>query len=344
VKLSDFRYDLPEQLIAQVPLSKRDASSMLLLDRRTGATSHHGFADLPALLTGKELIVYNDTRVIPARIWARKPSGGRVEVLALRVLSDHTFEAMTRSSRALRQGIDLTTDRSGRTLRIVSIPEPGRAVIETAGGQGALELVLAEGKTPLPPYIKRLPEGDDADDRLRYQTMFAALDGSVAAPTAGLHFTPLIVRQLRQRGCRLVPITLHVGPGTFQPVRVENVEKHIMEREFFELSETSAREINRAREQGRPVMAVGTTSVRCLESVGRTGKVVAGKGDTELFIYPGYEFKIVDRLFTNFHLPGSSLIMLVSALAGRKNVLAAYREAVARKYRFYSYGDCMLVV
>jgi len=343
LRLEDFQYDLPDRLIAQEALLDRAASRMLVLDRTTGKVVHRNFSDLPGLLTGNETIIYNDTRVIPARMWAKKESGGRVEVLALRMLSPRRFEAMTKSSKALRADMTLTLDKTGEKLAVVDVPQPGRAVVETPEGSPAMAVIHDEGTTPLPPYIRRQAHWDDSADRHRYQTIFAQEEGSVAAPTAGLHFTPEVVAAIEARGCNMVPITLHVGPGTFLPVRVDNVKEHEMEVEHYTVSTDSASRINAALEAGRPVLAIGTTSVRCIESAGRSGRVQPGPGSTDLFIYPGYDFKVVSNMVTNFHLPGSTLIMLVSALAGRPNVLAAYGEAVRQEYRFYSYGDCMLI-
>lgn len=344
MNLSDFEYNLPEELIAQQGLAERDGSRMLVLNRHSGAVEHSAFASLSVHLTGRELILYNNSKVMPARIFARKESGGRVELLALRVLSPHRFEAMTRTSKPLRVGQLLRPERDAGTVLIVDLPAPGRAVVEVEPGTTAIDLIFAAGKMPLPPYIRRSPESDDGADLTRYQTIFADPVGSVAAPTAGLHFTPNAVAELRAMGCQFAEVTLHVGPGTFLPVRVENIEEHFMETEHYEITPTTAAAIATAREEGRPILAVGTTTVRTLESAAlANGTVPPGPGASQLFIYPGYRFKVVDKMITNFHLPGSTLIMLVSALAGRENILRAYGEAVARKYRFYSYGDCMLI-
>lgn len=339
--LSDFHYDLPEELIAQQPLSRRDASRMMVLHRTTQGIEHRNVAELPDLLSGNETLVVNDSRVIPARMWARKPSGGAVELLVVRLLPDR-FEAMTRASKPPRTGQSLRLARTGQTVVIEAIPEPGRAILSCDGPP--LPLIQEEGSIPLPPYIRRDRGWDEQADRERYQTVYARPEGSVAAPTAGLHFTPELLDRIRARGCRVAPLTLHVGPGTFQPVRTENVEEHRMEEERFSVTEGTAAEVNRAKEDGRPVLAVGTTSVRCLESAGASGRLVPGEGATSLFIRPGHEFQVVDRMLTNFHLPGSTLILLVAALAGKDLVLRAYAEAVRERYRFYSYGDCMLIV
>lgn len=339
---SDFTYDLPEELIAQEPAATRDGSRMLVLDD-DGHIQHRIFRDFSDLLRGDELLVFNDSRVIPARMWARKPSGGRVELLVLRILPDGTALSMTRSSKPLTIGLELTLDQTGEALQVIAIPEPGRAQLRCPGPGAFLELLHREGAPPLPPYIRRAPHWKDETDRSRYQTVYAANDGSVAAPTAGLHFTDEILARLRSRGVPSARITLHVGPGTFQPVRCQRVEDHVMQTEHFVVSQEAADLINRGIQEGRRILAVGTTTVRCLETAGASGKILPGESSSNIFIYPGYKFRIVHGLLTNFHLPGSTLIMLVSALAGRERVLAAYESAVAQRYRFYSYGDCMLI-
>ena len=343
MKLSDFQYELPERLIAQQPLDRRDESRMMLLDPAHPENRHHKFMNLPGLLTGDEVIVYNDTKVFPARIHAIKPTGGAVELLILRVLEPGLCEAMTRSSKPIRPGLVLTIAGTDGKVVVREVPSAGRAVVSVDGGGSVLDLADRFGSTPLPPYIRRPMGWDDREDRLRYQTVYARESGSVAAPTAGLHFTPAIMQAAREKGCLLAPITLHVGPGTFQPVRVEDIERHRMETEFFHVTPQAADLVNQAKAESRPVLAVGTTSVRCLETAGSSGLVQPGSSSSDLFIRPGYQFNIVEQLITNFHLPGSSLIMLVSALAGRDNVMAAYRQAVELEYRFYSYGDCMLI-
>lgn len=345
MKRSHFEYDLPEELIAQEPPESRDGARMLVVDRRTGRLQHRRFVDLPSLLAGDELIVYNDTRVFPARLWASKETGGKVELLALQLLEDSAFVAMTRSSKGLRAGRKLTLARTGIKLSVAELLAGGRARLQAPAGTELMKLFEEEGTTPLPPYIRREVLADDAADRERYQTIFAREPGSVAAPTAGLHFSPTVKESLRELGCGLAPVTLHVGPGTFQPVRVDTVENHRMEGEHYTVPEETAAAVNAARSEGRPVLAIGTTTVRCLESaVGEGGTVAGGPGYSELFIYPGFRFRAVDRLLTNFHLPGSTLLMLVSALAERDLIMSVYEEAVKERYRFYSYGDCMLIV
>jgi S-adenosylmethionine:tRNA ribosyltransferase-isomerase len=344
VNLSDFEYHLPEELIAQQALESRDGSRMLVLNKLNGQLTNSKFSDLGNFLRGNELILYNNSKVMPARIFVRKESGGRVELLALRILTPQRFEAMTRSSKPLRVGQTLIPERSDELLCIIDLPAPGRAIVEVSAESSAIVFIHAAGKMPLPPYIRRQPDADDGIDQTRYQTIFADSIGSVAAPTAGLHFTPERVANLKEKGCQFAEVTLHVGPGTFQPVRVDNIEDHEMETEHFEVSEKTSMAIAQAKAEGRPILAVGTTTVRTIETAAQSdGTVPSGPGASQLFIYPGYKFKVIDKMITNFHLPGSTLIMLVSALAGRKEILAAYEEAVREKYRFYSYGDCMLI-
>ncbi len=344
MNLSDFEYHLPEELIAQQALEDRDASRMLVLDKLSGQINNSSFSELGSFLQGNELVLYNNSKVMPARIFVRKESGGRVELLALRILTPQRFEAMTRTSKPLRIGQQLIPERSDELLTIVDLPAPGRAIVEVAPVSSAIVFIHAAGKMPLPPYIRRRAEADDRIDQTRYQTIFADPIGSVAAPTAGLHFTPQRVAKLKEQGCQFAEVTLHVGPGTFQPVRVDNIEEHEMETEHFEVSEKTSQAIARAKAEGRPIVAVGTTTVRTIETAARSdGSVPSGSGSSQLFIYPGYKFKVIDKMITNFHLPGSTLIMLVSALAGRESILAAYQEAVRERYRFYSYGDCMLI-
>lgn len=340
--LSDFHYDLPPELIAQAPAERRDGSRMMLLDRHSGAVRHHQFVDLPDLLKGNELLIYNDTRVFPARIWAHKASGGRVELLVLRFLDDTRVEAMTRTSKPLRAGLSLTTVRTAVPLLVAEVPRNGRAILQFPA-PGARHWVHQEGVTPLPPYIHRSEAEDRPLDQERYQTVFAREEGSVAAPTAGLHFTQEVLDRLAAKGIQRVPVTLHVGPGTFEPVRCNDVTHHRMEGEYFEVPEATAEAVRKAKAEGRPVITVGTTTTRCVETASASGSLMAGPGYSEIFIYPGYQFRTIDGLLTNFHLPESTLMMLVSALAGRDSILAAYRNAVENRYRFYSYGDCMLI-
>ncbi len=360
LRLSDFDYTLPPEAIAQEPARPRDASRLLVLDRRTGATAHHRFRDLPRLLRPGDLLVLNDTRVVPARFTARRATGGRIEGCFLRALADGRWEVLLAGRGRLRPGETLrVVDRRDRTRARFHLEErdegglwrvrPAGPREESSGAAGApdpLRLLSAVGRPPLPPYIRRRP-GDPrtARDRRAYQTVYARRAGAVAAPTAGLHFTPRVFRALEARGIRRATVTLHVGLGTFQPVRTERPAEHRMHEEWFEVSEAAAAAVNRARAEGRRVVAVGTTTVRTLETVARPdGTVVPARGTTDLFIYPPYRFRVVDAMITNFHLPRTTLLMMVSAFAGRERVLAAYREAVRLGYRFYSYGDAMLIV
>ncbi|MBS1817229.1 MAG: tRNA preQ1(34) S-adenosylmethionine ribosyltransferase-isomerase QueA [Acidobacteria bacterium] len=348
----EFDFDLPAELIAQEPPAERGTSRLLHLDRGTGAIAHHTVADLPRLLRKGDLLVVNNTRVFPARLLGRRdPSGGAVECLLVTRLvppdaaGAELWEALVHPGQKLKPGARVVF--GGPVTLHGEILERrffGRRVVRLWAEDGGPvdRAVDAIGHIPLPPYIKR---PDAAADRDRYQTVFAQTRGSIAAPTAGLHFTPAILEALTAAGIQRVEITLHVGYGTFQPIRVDEVEAHRMETEHFEVSEAAATAINAALDEGRRVVAVGTTTTRTLESIGRAhgGRIEPGRGSTDLFIYPGFEFRILGGLFTNFHLPQSSLLMLVSAFAGRDHVLNAYREAVAHRYRFYSYGDAMLI-
>jgi S-adenosylmethionine:tRNA ribosyltransferase-isomerase len=347
VDLLDFDYDLPRDLIAQEPAADRSGARLLRLDRQTGTITHSSIASLPHFLIPGDLLVANDTRVFPARLLGRRvPSGGSVECLLIARLHDDVWEALMHPGQKLRIGGRVVFDGLPEIHgEVLERKFHGRRVIRlwTIDGSAVDDAVDAIGHVPLPPYIKR---SDRPEDRERYQTVFARARGSVAAPTAGLHFTRELTRRLTERGVQIIEVTLHVGYGTFQPVRVSRVEDHRVERERFEISDPAAAAINRALDEGRRVVAVGTTTTRALETAARIGggRVSAGAGETELFIYPGFEFRVLRGLLTNFHLPRSSLLMLVAAFAGRERVLAAYREAVARRYRFYSYGDAMLIL
>jgi S-adenosylmethionine:tRNA ribosyltransferase-isomerase len=338
VKKSDFHFDLPEELIAQEPLAERSASRLLVADARTGALADRMFRDLPELLVPGDLVVFNDTRVIPARLYGRKDSGGAVEVLIERVVGRREVVAQARASKALQAGRTVALE-DGTVLRVLGrAGEFWRLRFET---DEPLEAVLARvGHMPLPPYIKR---ADAASDRERYQTVFAATPGAVAAPTAGLHFDPPLLARLAERGIESGHVTLHVGAGTFQPVRGDDIRGHVMHSEWLNVGAELVAKARAARARGRRVVAIGTTVVRALETASQGGQLAPYAGETQIFIYPGYRFRSVDALVTNFHLPESTLLMLVSALAGREFVLDAYRHAVAQRYRFFSYGDAMLV-
>jgi S-adenosylmethionine:tRNA ribosyltransferase-isomerase len=335
VRRADFSYELPEELIAQVPLTERSASRLLVLDGRTGQVADRMFRDLPELLRAGDLLVFNDTRVVAARLLGFKPSGGRVEIFLERPFGERGALVQLRASKAIREELEIATE--GGSVRVVA--KHGE-LWEVALPAPALEFFERWGEVPLPPYIRRVP---GADDRKRYQSIFAEHAGAVAAPTASLHFDQALIRELDSRGVSRAFVTLHVGAGTFQPVRVDDIESHVMHAERVTVSDAACDAINRTRSNGGRVIAVGTTVARSLESAGLSGDLKSFSGDTSLFITPGFTFRVVDALITNFHLPESTLLMLVSAFAGREHVLAAYRHAVQLRYRFFSYGDAMFV-
>jgi S-adenosylmethionine:tRNA ribosyltransferase-isomerase len=348
-RVTDFDFALPDDLIAQEPSPIRGGSRLMVIDRESGSILHRRFSDLPALLRGGDLLIVNDTRVFPARlIGTRLPGGGAAECFLVRPdAAPDTWIALVHPGQRLREGSRMVfAGPAGATLHaeVVGRHFHGRRTVRlwTGDGSPVRDAIDAIGHVPLPPYIKR---ADSISDRDRYQTVYARERGSIAAPTAGLHFTPEILEQLALMGVERASITLHVGYGTFQPIRVEHVEQHQVESEHYEVSAETASALTRALQSGRRVIAVGTTSTRTLESlpISEDGVVSAGAGDTALFIRPGHAFKIVSGLITNFHLPQSSLLMLVSAFGGRERILAAYREAVEQRYRFYSYGDAMFI-
>jgi S-adenosylmethionine:tRNA ribosyltransferase-isomerase len=340
MKLSDFQFDLPEELIAQYPLAERSASRLLCLDRHSGALEDSQFTGLPARLAPGDLLVFNDTRVIPARLYGFKDTGGRVEILIERMTGERTCLAQMRASKSPREDALIRLD-DGSRLRVKGRQSPFYLLELDSQGEKLDAVLDRVGHMPLPPYIQRADESLDAE---RYQTVYARRPGAVAAPTAGLHFDADVLNALEQRGVETTRVTLHVGAGTFQPVRTEKIEDHAMHAEYLEVSLENCDAIARTRNRGGRVIAVGTTAVRSLETAASGGDLAPFSGDTRLFIYPGYSFRVVDGLVTNFHLPGSSLLMLISALAGRQEVLAAYRHAVASRYRFFSYGDAMLII
>ena len=343
----DFDFHLPPDLIAQEPLAERDSARLLRLGRVDGTVAHATIRDLPGFLQPGDLIVINNTRVFPARLLGhRLPSGGAVECLLIAPVSDGTWEALVHPGQKLKPGAQFAFDGPG-ALRgeILERGVYGRRIVRLWSEEGRPidEVVDAIGHMPLPPYIKR-PDRDA--DRERYQTVFARARGSIAAPTAGLHFTPEILERIGARGIEIAEVTLHVGLGTFQPVRAANVEDHQLHREWYEISAEAARGINAAKQHRRRVIAVGTTTARTLEYAAQQAggeRVETGTGEADLFIYPGYKFRVVDALLTNFHLPQSTLLMLVCALGAKDFVMSAYRHAVEAGYRFYSYGDCMFV-
>jgi S-adenosylmethionine:tRNA ribosyltransferase-isomerase len=345
---SDFDYDLPPELIAQEPLPERSESRMLVLDRKTGAIQHRHISNVPQYLAKGDILVVNDTRVIPARIFGhRTDTHGQVELLLVEELKQGEWESFYRASGRPKVGMRISAANGRLEGCVVSLGHEGRVVIKFTGDRPVADVLEEEGLAPLPPYIKR-PKGQNPSlkfDRDRYQTIYARVPGAVAAPTAGLHFTEQILGQLDQQGVQRTAITLHVGPGTFKPVKSDQVEDHVMEPERFAVSDGAAKQINTARREGRRVVAVGSTSVRTLETVAdERGEITAGSGRSSLFIHPPYQFRIVDAILTNFHLPKSTLIMMMCAFAGRDAVLHAYREAIGQRYRFYSYGDCMLIL
>jgi len=372
MKLSDFDYELPPEQIAQRPASERDASRLLLVERRGPGLKEETFREFPDLLRGNELLVVNNARVIPARLFGRRqgvraePPGKKtrtrrefltspIEVLLTRRLSENTWEALVRPGRKMRVGERVVFGEGELEAEVIGRGELGVRQLRFCGSGDLLGAIERLGHVPLPPYIDR---PDEPADRERYQTVFARVPGAVAAPTAGLHFTPEILESLRARGIELCEITLHVGLGTFQPIHVENIENHHMHPEPYEISTQAAARIEAARREGRPILAVGTTVVRALEDAAQkklkkdSGNAAVacpqvllepGKAEAEVFIYPGHEFRVVDQMLTNFHLPKSSLLVMVAAFAGRERILRAYQHAIEQGYRFYSYGDCMLI-
>jgi S-adenosylmethionine:tRNA ribosyltransferase-isomerase len=350
--ISEFDYELPEELIAQHPLGRRDASRMLVVSRADGRWRDSSFSEFPGELREGDCVAVNNTRVFPARLEGRRePTGGRVELLLVRRREDlggETWEALARPARRLDAGARLTFGGGRLGAEILSATVDGaRRVVRFEHAGDFVALLEELGRMPLPPYIRRETEdlASRDEDRERYQTVYAAAPGAIAAPTAGLHFTPEVFERLRARGVRVAELTLHVGYGTFAPVRAEDLSRHSVAPESFEVSVDAASALNDTRARGGRVVAVGTTTVRALEtSADERGRVSAGRGETGLTITPGHRFRAVDAMLTNFHLPRSSLLVLVSAFAGRDLVLGAYRHAVRERYRFYSYGDCMLVV
>lgn len=338
MRLSDFHYDLPSELIARYPLPERSASRLLCLNGQTGEMVHRQFSDVLSLLTPRDLLVLNNTRVIPARFFGCKESGGRVEVLVERVLDDKRVLAHVRASKAPKPGGFLIFDNQIRFEMLKRHDDLFE--LRCVSDLSVLEIIESIGQIPLPPYFQREP---DESDKERYQTVFAENKGSVAAPTAGLHFDLGLLEKIREKKIEIAHLTLHVGAGTFAPVRVDEIEKHTMHAEFIEVPESLCEKVRATKARGGRVIAVGTTTARSLETACREGDIRPFRGDTTIFIYPGYQFKCVDALITNFHLPNSTLLMLVSALGGYENLMNAYREAVSKRYRFFSYGDAMWI-
>jgi S-adenosylmethionine:tRNA ribosyltransferase-isomerase len=337
MKKSDFKYLLPEALIAQKPLAERDGSRLLCMDRNTSVTIDRQFSDFIDLINERDVLVFNDTKVIPARLFGNKQSGGKVEILIERILDDYHAIAHVKASKSPKPGTLIILDKGFQCLVQGRVDD---LFLLEFDDFKVLELLEQIGHIPLPPYITR---ADDESDLTRYQTVFAKESGAVAAPTAGLHFDLAMMNKIKAKGAQIVFVTLHVGSGTFQPVRVEDLSDHIMHKEFFAVNQATVDAVKLARARGGRVVAIGTTSVRALESASKSGVLVAGFGDTDLFITPGYQFNSVDAILTNFHLPESTLLMLVSAFAGYQSIMGAYNHAIDHSYRFFSYGDAMFL-
>ena len=344
MRRTDFSFELPEELIAQQPVAERTASRLLVLDGATGVTEDKVFTDLIEFLQAGDVLVFNNTEVIPARLHGKKASGGKVEVLVERIVDEHTALAHVRASKSPKAGTELIFEKD-ITAQVIG-RDGDLFVVEfnLSNKNSVLDILNQIGHMPLPPYIQR--EDEDFDQE-RYQTVYAKKPGAVAAPTAGLHFDDEMLQQLSDNGIEQIHVTLHVGAGTFQPVRADDLNDHHMHKEWIELTEENCKKINKAKEEGRRIIAVGTTSVRCLESAAlfsnKEGLLEPYQGETDIFITPGYEFKVIDALVTNFHLSESTLLMLVSAFAGYENIKNAYQYAIKEKYRFFSYGDAMFM-
>ena len=340
LKKSDFYFDLPEELIAQAPLEDRSSSRLLMLDKTTGQTEHHVFKDIVDYLRPGDCLVLNNTKVLPARLMGTKEdTGATIEVLLLKRRENDIWETLVKPGKKAKPGTKMVFGDGLLEAEVLEVVEEGNRLIQFRY-EGIFEEVLDKlGEMPLPPYITH-----KLQDKNRYQTVYARYEGSAAAPTAGLHFTKELLQQIADKGVEIVYVTLHVGLGTFRPVKVDNILEHHMHSEYYQVTEEAAETINRAKKEGRRVICVGTTSCRTVESAAvEKGRIEAGCDNTEIFIYPGYEFKILDCLITNFHLPESTLVMLVSALAGKEHVMEAYEEAIRKKYRFFSFGDAMFI-
>jgi S-adenosylmethionine:tRNA ribosyltransferase-isomerase len=340
MKRQDFFYELPEELIAQDPLADRESSRLLVLDKESGVISHHVFREITDYLSEGDCLVINDTKVLPARlIGSKEGTNAKIEILLLKRRENNIWETLVKPGKKAKPGTRIIFGGGILTGEVADVVEEGNRLIQFTH-EGIFEEILDQlGQMPLPPYITH-----QLEDKNRYQTVYAAHTGSAAAPTAGLHFTPQLLEKIEAQGVEIAKVTLHVGLGTFRPVKVDEITDHHMHSEFYQINEEAAEKINRARENGKRVICVGTTSCRTVESAaGEDGRLRACSGWTEIFIYPGYQFKVLDCLITNFHLPESTLIMLVSALAGREQVLGAYEEAVRERYRFFSFGDAMLI-
>jgi len=356
MNVSDFNFDLPDELIANYPMPERTQSRLLCLENDSlendglehgeldkAQITHRHFGDILALLKPNDLLVFNDTKVVPARLFAKKETGGKLEILFERMLDEHTFLAHVRSSKSPKAGSHIYVLDEAQN-EVAELTMKGRQdalfILQTPTDQTVFDLLERFGHIPLPPYIER---SDEALDQDRYQTVYADKPGAAAAPTAGLHFDDALINKLKDKGVKTAFVTLHVGAGTFQPVKVDNIHDHKMHSEWIHVSQDVVDQVEQAKKAGGRVVCVGTTSVRSLESASQSGKLKAFTGDTEIFIFPGYQFKTVDSLITNFHLPKSTLLMLVSAFSGKENIMHAYHEAIKEKYRFFSYGDAMFI-
>lgn len=337
MKLNEFNYDLPKELIAQTPAEPRDSCRLLILDKTTGAYTHQTFRAILDEIRPGDLFVFNNTKVIPARLRGTRSTGGKVEMLLLTPKGNDLWEVLVNPGKKALPG-EIITFSSHMSCKVLEKTEFGGRVVHFQYDQDWDRLLDELGEMPTPPYIH-----EKLEDKTQYQTVYAQYKGSAAAPTAGLHFTPELLEEMKKRGAELRFVTLHVGIGTFRPVAEENIEDHEMHREWYTISEETASAVNAARKEGRRVIAVGTTSVRTLESAGQSGAVAAGSSWTQLYIYPGYTWKIVDAIVTNFHLPESTLIMMMASFAGKEHILTAYAEAVRQKYRFFSFGDAMFI-
>jgi len=341
MKVDLFDFELPEELIAQTPLEDREASRLMIVDRKTGDITHAHFRAVIDYLHEGDCLVLNDTRVLPARLYGIKvETGAKVEILLLKQQEDDRWETLVKPAKRVKEGTELSFGDGRLKAVCTGVSDHGGRILEFQYEGIFFEVLDSLGEMPLPPYIK-----EQLDDKDRYQTVFAKERGSAAAPTAGLHFTEQLLNDLKDKGVHIAFITLHVGLGTFRPMSVENIDEHEMHSEFYQMTEGTARLLNQVKEDGGRIISVGTTSTRTLETIVQAhGSFTESSGWTNIFIYPGYEFKAIDGLITNFHLPKSTLIMLVSALAGRENILTAYQEAVAERYRFFSFGDAMLII
>lgn len=336
MRLSDFSYDLPPELIARYPLQERSASRLLVLEKNTGRILHRQFVDIVDFLKPGDLLVCNDTKVIHARLFGKKATGGQVEILVERILDAKRFIAHVRASKAPKPGSQIFLANT-----IADVLQRHDNLFELQTHEPILSVIESDGEIPIPVYFNRKPEALDEE---RYQTIFAKYDGSVAAPTAGLHFDETLFKKIREKNIEIAYLTLHVGSGTFALVRTDNIQDHKMHSEYIEVSDALCEKIRATKARGGRVIAVGTTSARSLETAAKSGEIQSFRGETDIFIYPGFEFKCVDALITNFHVPHSTLLMLVSAFAGREQVMRAYEEAVRERYRFFSYGDAMFLV